>query len=196
MHWVESFQEILESWPKISYVLFVSPQYKRRCRLHCSQKFYWLHWNMILKLCKEKTVQMRYKNGTPGVQIFLGYKLQMGYCTPEWGTVGNPVRHPPYSPDSAPSDYYLFPLLKEYLKARCYEDRSPGQSHPIGSNGDLSESLVWDCNRKSSDVVKCRNFEVPTELATIPILSDVRRLPIAIQYQGFRQLPTNLHRIR
>ena len=36
---------------------------------------------MILKLCKEKTVQMRYKNGTLGVQFFLGYKLF------KWGTV-------------------------------------------------------------------------------------------------------------
>ena len=39
---------------------------------------------MILKLCKEKTVQMRYKKGTSGVQIFVGYKLF------KWGTVGNP----------------------------------------------------------------------------------------------------------
>ena len=29
---------------------------------------------MILKLCKEKIVQMRYKNGTPGIQT-----VQMGY---------------------------------------------------------------------------------------------------------------------
>ena len=36
---------------------------------------------MILKLCKEKTVQMRYKNSTPGVQIFVGYELF------KWGTV-------------------------------------------------------------------------------------------------------------
>ena len=34
------------------------------------------------------------------------------------------LRHSPYSPDLAPSDYYLFPLLKKYLKARRYEDRS------------------------------------------------------------------------
>ena len=34
------------------------------------------------------------------------------------------LRHPPCSPDLAPSDYYLFLLLKEYLKARRYEDRS------------------------------------------------------------------------
>ena len=33
-------------------------------------------------------------------------------------------RHPPYSPDLAPGDYYLFPFPKKYLKTRCYEDRS------------------------------------------------------------------------
>ena len=34
------------------------------------------------------------------------------------------LHHPPYSPDLTPSDYYLFPFSKKYLKARCYEDRS------------------------------------------------------------------------
>ena len=34
------------------------------------------------------------------------------------------LRHLPYSPDLAPSDYYLFPLLKKYPKARRYEDQS------------------------------------------------------------------------
>ena len=34
------------------------------------------------------------------------------------------LRHPPYSPDLAANDSYLFPLLKEYLKARRYEDVS------------------------------------------------------------------------
>ena len=33
-------------------------------------------------------------------------------------------RHPPYFPDLAPSDYYLFPFLKNYLKGRRYKDRS------------------------------------------------------------------------
>ena len=28
--------------------------------------------------------------------------------------------HPPYSPDLAPSDFYLFPLLKEHLRGRQY----------------------------------------------------------------------------
>lgn len=34
------------------------------------------------------------------------------------------LRHPAYSPDLAPSDYFLFPLLKDYLKGRHYNDRS------------------------------------------------------------------------
>lgn len=34
------------------------------------------------------------------------------------------LRHPPYSPDQAPSDYFLFPVLKDYLKGRHYSDRS------------------------------------------------------------------------
>jgi histone-lysine N-methyltransferase SETMAR len=28
--------------------------------------------------------------------------------------------HPPYSPDLAPSDYSLFPLLKEHLRGKHY----------------------------------------------------------------------------
>lgn len=32
------------------------------------------------------------------------------------------VEHPPYSPDLAPSDFYLFPRLKEYLKGQKFDD--------------------------------------------------------------------------
>ena len=31
------------------------------------------------------------------------------------------VAHPPYSPDLAPCDFWLFPKLKEKLKGCCYE---------------------------------------------------------------------------
>ena len=31
------------------------------------------------------------------------------------------VRHPPYSPDLAPCDFWLFPKLKEKLSGCCYE---------------------------------------------------------------------------
>jgi histone-lysine N-methyltransferase SETMAR len=34
------------------------------------------------------------------------------------------VHHPPYSPDLAPSDYYLFPNLKKHLKGHRFEDIS------------------------------------------------------------------------
>ena len=30
------------------------------------------------------------------------------------------VDHPPYSPDLAPSDYHLFPVLKKQLKGRLF----------------------------------------------------------------------------
>ena len=31
------------------------------------------------------------------------------------------IPHPPYSPDLAPSDFFLFPLLKKHLKGNHYE---------------------------------------------------------------------------
>ena len=31
------------------------------------------------------------------------------------------IDHPPYSPDLAPSDYFLFPNLKKYLAGKWYE---------------------------------------------------------------------------
>ncbi len=34
------------------------------------------------------------------------------------------LRHPPYSPDLALSNYFLFSILKDYLKGRYYNDGS------------------------------------------------------------------------
>lgn len=34
------------------------------------------------------------------------------------------VEHPPYSPDLAPSDFYLFPRLKKHLRGKKFEDNS------------------------------------------------------------------------
>ena len=31
--------------------------------------------------------------------------------------------HPPYSPDLAPSDFFLFPEMKRQLKGRRFQDR-------------------------------------------------------------------------
>jgi transposase len=32
------------------------------------------------------------------------------------------LEHPPYSPDLAPSDYFLLPKIKEILKGRHFDD--------------------------------------------------------------------------
>jgi len=32
------------------------------------------------------------------------------------------LRHPPYSPDLTPSDFYLFPKLKEFVKGHKFAD--------------------------------------------------------------------------
>jgi transposase len=32
------------------------------------------------------------------------------------------LKHPPYSPDLAPSDFFLFPKIKEILKGRQFDD--------------------------------------------------------------------------
>ena len=34
------------------------------------------------------------------------------------------AEHPPYSPDLAPSDFYLFPRLKEHLRGTKFQDNS------------------------------------------------------------------------
>ena len=34
------------------------------------------------------------------------------------------IPHPPYSPDLAPSDFFLFPLLKKHLKGNHYETKA------------------------------------------------------------------------
>ena len=34
------------------------------------------------------------------------------------------LEHPPYSPDLAPSDFFLFPEMKRQLKGRRFEDRN------------------------------------------------------------------------
>ena len=75
------------------------------------------------------------------------------------------LRHPPYSPDLAPSDYYLFPLLKEYLKARRYEDRSALASSIHQCLNGLSEDDFTAAIQQLSErwrkciLVDGRNFE-------------------------------------
>ena len=69
-------------------------------------------------------------------------------------------------------------------------------SDPVGVCRKLSESLVLDSDRKSSDVGKYRNGRESCRNQEVPTLSDVRRLSIGIQYQGFRQTPIGSDRVR
>jgi len=59
--------------------------------------------------------------------------------------------HPPYSPDLAPSDFYLFPLLKEHLRGRQYaSDNDIIQS--VEDFLELQDELFYQTGTQ-----KCRN---------------------------------------
>ena len=48
--------------------------------------------------------------------------------------------HPPYSPDLAPSDFFLFPKLKDYLKGNRYE-----------TDEDVKDAVLSWCRDKTAD---------------------------------------------
>ena len=52
--------------------------------------------------------------------------------------------HPPYSPDSAPSDYFLFPNLKKWLGGKRFysNDEIISQTHTYFE--DLEKSYFWE----------------------------------------------------
>ena len=58
--------------------------------------------------------------------------------------------HPAYSPDLAPSDYYLFGHLKEYLSGTRYHN-----------NEELKQSVVKWLKNKSKDFYKTGIFKLP-----------------------------------
>ncbi|CAF4830352.1 unnamed protein product [Pieris macdunnoughi] len=63
------------------------------------------------------------------------------------------LEHPPYSPDLAPSDFYLFPRLKEYLRGKKFDDDSEvmtavevfceGQDNEFFSKGIMGLEKRW-----------------------------------------------------
>ena len=56
------------------------------------------------------------------------------------------LRHPSYSPDLVSSDYFLFPVLKIYLKERHYKDRS------------LLDSSIYQCLKMTLQLLY-KNFQ-------------------------------------
>ncbi|XP_012937689.1 histone-lysine N-methyltransferase SETMAR-like [Aplysia californica] len=75
------------------------------------------------------------------------------------------LQHPPYSPDLAPSDFYLYPKLKEYLKGKRYADDDEvqedvrrgfrGKSHEFFADGMRQFIRRWlICINKEDDYVE------------------------------------------
>ena len=75
------------------------------------------------------------------------------------------LEHPPYSPDLAPSDYYLFPKLKSVLPGRCFEtdndvidaveDFLTGQDSSFSYNGIAKLEERWHkCVEAKGDYIE------------------------------------------
>ena len=56
--------------------------------------------------------------------------------------------HPPYSPDIAPSDFYLFPILKSHLRGTQYR-RNEGVKEAVNEYfGDQEKAFYFEGIRK------------------------------------------------
>ena len=95
-------------------------------------------------------------------------------------------------------DFVTVVSQDEQSDSRILLDPSGKLSDFIGSDGNSSEVVgilgigfrqeVVGCWKVPEWPGSCRNPENPP-------LSDIRQLPVGIQYQGFRRIPTNSHRI-
>jgi histone-lysine N-methyltransferase SETMAR len=67
--------------------------------------------------------------------------------------------HPPYSPDLAPSDYHLFPKLKEFLGGKCMEtDVEVKETVTAWLNGLAAEFYDEGIVKLLSRLDKCLNL--------------------------------------
>lgn len=82
------------------------------------------------------------------------------------------LEHPPYSPDLAPSDFYLFPRLKEHPRGKKFEDNnevmaaveefSESQSKDFFFKGILGLAKRWTkCIDLLGDYVEKYIFLIP-----------------------------------
>ena len=70
-------------------------------------------------------------------------------------------------------------MYRENSRTRkSHKEYNPGQSHPIESDRNSSESLVSDFHRKLSDVRKCRNLRIPIGCRTYRYPTTSGRNPI------------------
>jgi transposase len=55
------------------------------------------------------------------------------------------LEHPPYSPDMAPADFYLFPLLKLARKGKCLCDTAEITMNATEELKRLSQNDIQEC---------------------------------------------------
>jgi histone-lysine N-methyltransferase SETMAR len=55
------------------------------------------------------------------------------------------LEHPPYSPDLAPSDFYLFLKLKLFLACQCFSSNQEAIAAVEGYFADLTKNHYRDC---------------------------------------------------
>ena len=150
----ETWVHFFEPQRKINNKIWATKNAKRPCvakRLQSSKKvmfaiFFWtkgpvaqiavpkgrsvtaiFYKNRVLKKVKKYFVKRRPKTGFKGVNLQHDNapchkaKLVTDFLSEEKVKV---VPHPPYSPDLAPCDFFLFPRLKKYLTGRRYGSRA------------------------------------------------------------------------
>jgi histone-lysine N-methyltransferase SETMAR len=55
------------------------------------------------------------------------------------------LEHPPYSLDLAPSDFFLFPKIKEILKGRHFDDIDNVRSNMTAALNSVSQNKFQNC---------------------------------------------------
>ena len=80
-----------------------------------------------------------------------------GTCNPELAHLGfQCLDHPPYSPNLAPSDYHLFPGLKEQLKGRNFSsDAEVIAAAETRLDGQPSEFFLSGLQKLEQQAKKC-----------------------------------------
>jgi len=55
------------------------------------------------------------------------------------------LEHPAYSPDLAPSDFFLFPKIKEIFKGRHFDDNDDIRSHTMAALKPIPQNQFQNC---------------------------------------------------
>ncbi|KYN28021.1 Presenilins-associated rhomboid-like protein, mitochondrial [Trachymyrmex cornetzi] len=64
------------------------------------------------------------------------------------------VAHPPYSPDLAPSDYYLFPNLKRWLQGKRFRSNEEVIAEIEFSGATIAGAAIWEYERIRSQTYR------------------------------------------